>query len=69
MDITVRTRKDVEEGRYPGAIDHARVDAMTDEDIDRQIAENPDAARELGEAFFKRARRMPPLVRRKVPVE
>ncbi len=35
--------------------DWARVDAMTDEDIDRQIAEDPDAAPILDEEWFRTA--------------
>jgi hypothetical protein len=34
----------------------AAMDAMTDEDIARQIAENPDAAPEMDDAWFERAR-------------
>jgi hypothetical protein len=43
----------------------ARVDAMTDEDIARQIAENPDAAPELTGEWFERARLVIPLKGRK----
>jgi uncharacterized protein (DUF4415 family) len=39
----------------PGDSDWARVDAMTDEDIDRQIAENPDAAPILDAEWFRTA--------------
>lgn len=39
----------------------AALDAMTDEDIARQIAENPDAAPELDDAWFERARLVIPL--------
>ena len=36
-------------------------DALTDEDIAAQIADNPDAAPELDDAWFERARRVIPL--------
>jgi hypothetical protein len=39
----------------------ARYDAMTDEDIAAQIASNPDAAPELDDAWFERARLVTPL--------
>ena len=39
----------------------AALDAMTDEDIAKQIAENPDAAPELDDAWFARARLVIPL--------
>ena len=39
----------------------AAFDAMTEEDIARQIAENPDAAPELDDAWFERARLVIPL--------
>ena len=39
----------------------ARFDAMTDEDIAAQIASNPDAAPELDDAWFERARLVIPL--------
>ena len=39
----------------------ARLDAMTDEDIARQIAENPDAAPELTDEWFENARLVIPL--------
>lgn len=39
----------------------ARYDAMTDEDIAAQIAGNPDAAPELDDAWFERARLVTPL--------
>jgi hypothetical protein len=39
----------------------AALDAMTDEDIAKQIAENPDAAPELDDAWFERARLVIPL--------
>lgn len=40
--------------------DWARVEAMTDEDIDRQIAENPDAAPALDKEWFRTARILSP---------
>lgn len=39
----------------------AALDALTDDDIRRQIAENPDAAPELDAAWFARARVVHPL--------
>ena len=39
----------------------AAYDAMTDEDIAAQIASNPDAAPELDDAWFARARLVRPL--------
>lgn len=39
----------------------AKLDAMTDEDIARQIAENPDAAPELTDEWFANARLVIPL--------
>ena len=39
----------------------AKLDAMTDEDIAAQIASNPDAAPELDDAWFERARLVIPL--------
>jgi putative transcriptional regulator len=39
----------------------AALDAMTGEDIAKQIAENPDAAPELDDAWFERARLVIPL--------
>jgi uncharacterized protein (DUF4415 family) len=38
-----------------GDTDWARVDALTDEDIDKAIAEDPDAAPILDEEWFKGA--------------
>jgi hypothetical protein len=38
----------------------ARLDAMTDEDIDAQIAANPDAAPELTDEWFENARLVTP---------
>ena len=43
----------------------AALDAMTDEDIARQIAENPDAAPELTDEWFENARLVIPLRGRK----
>jgi hypothetical protein len=39
----------------------AAFDALTDEDIAAQIASNPDAAPELDDAWFERARLVIPL--------
>lgn len=39
----------------------AWLDALTDDDIAAQIAANPDAAPELDEAWFARARLVTPL--------
>ncbi len=43
----------------------ARLDAMTDEDVARQIAEDPDAAPELTDEWFENARLVIPLKGRK----
>ena len=43
----------------------ARLDAMTDEDIARQIAEDPDVAPELTDEWFENARLVIPLKGRK----
>ena len=43
----------------------AKLDAMTDEDIGRQIAGNPDAAPELTDEWFENARLVIPLKGRK----
>ena len=40
----------------PSQTDWARVDAMTDEDINRAIAEDPDAAPILSDEFWSNAR-------------
>ncbi len=50
------------------ATDWAAIDAMTDEDIARQIAENPDAAPDLSEPRVRRvfrvlSKRLPPAYR------
>ena len=39
----------------PGGSDWARVDAMTDADIERAIDEDPDAAPRLDEEWFRNA--------------
>ncbi|PWC89812.1 hypothetical protein TSH100_04015 [Azospirillum sp. TSH100] len=44
------TLTDAERAAAMAAIDWKRIDAMTDEDIARQIAENPDAAPDLSDA-------------------
>ncbi len=69
MPTIVRSRQDIETRRYPGVIDRERVDALTDEDIRRQIARDPDLAPELTEADFARARTKPPLIRSKIAAE
>jgi hypothetical protein len=43
----------------------ARLDAMTDDDIAAQIADNPDAAPELTDEWFENARLVIPLKNRK----
>ena len=43
----------------------AMLDAMTDEDIARQIAEDPDVAPELTDEWFENARLVIPLKGRK----
>lgn len=43
----------------------ARLDAMTDEDIARQIAADPDVAPELTDEWFENARLVIPLKGRK----
>jgi hypothetical protein len=43
----------------------AMLDAMTDEDIARQIADNPDAAPELTDEWFENARLVIPLKSRR----
>lgn len=43
----------------------AALDAMTDEDVARQILENPDAAPELTDEWFENARLVIPLKGRK----
>ena len=39
----------------PGKTDWARVDALTDEDIQKAIASDPDAAPELDDEWFRNA--------------
>lgn len=46
-------RKKIESGELKGQTDWARVDAMTDEDIERAIAEDPDA--DIGEPDWENA--------------
>ena len=43
----------------------AKLDALTDEDIAAQIADNPDAAPELTDEWFENARLVIPLKGRK----
>ena len=43
-----------------GRTDWARVEALTDEDIARAVADDPDAAPLLDEAWFQKARLVPP---------
>ena len=43
----------------------AKLDAMTDEDIARQIADDPDVAPELTDEWFENARLVIPLKSRK----
>jgi uncharacterized protein (DUF4415 family) len=59
----VRKKRERTERHKPGMksrTDWARVDALTDEDIERAIAEDPDAAPLLDEAWFRKARLVPP---------
>jgi uncharacterized protein (DUF4415 family) len=42
--------------RKGGMTDWARVDALTDEDIEKAVAEDPDAAPLLDEEWFAKAR-------------
>ena len=57
-------KKRVRTERYrPGMKDRtdwARVEALTDEDIARAVADDPDAAPLLDDAWFHKARLMPP---------
>lgn len=39
----------------PAEVDWARVDALTDKDIERAIADDPDAAPPLDDAWFRNA--------------
>ena len=50
-DIVKRSVKELK----PGSSDWPALDAMTDEQIDRQIAADPDAASILDEEWFKNA--------------
>ncbi len=43
----------------------AALDALTDEDIARQIADNPDAAPELTDEWFENARLVIPLKKKR----
>lgn len=54
MSANTIVRKSTQQLR-PGDSDWARVDALTDVEIDRAIAEEPDAAPILDEAWFKSA--------------
>jgi hypothetical protein len=60
MGRIVRTSIEEVEAEGGGQIDRARVDAMTDDDIARAIAEDPDAAPEITEDDLKRARIVKP---------
>jgi putative transcriptional regulator len=53
MAVVKATKKTAE--RAVADIDWARIDAMTDEDIARQIAGNPDAAPDLSDEQLDRA--------------
>lgn len=50
--------------RRRGKTDWARVDALTDADIERAIAEDPDAPPILDEEFWKNAVLVPPPARK-----
>jgi uncharacterized protein (DUF4415 family) len=59
----VAKRRERTERYRPGMKDRTdwtRVDALTDEEIERAIAEDPDAAPLLDEAWFRKARLVPP---------
>ena len=45
----------------PGRVDRKRVNSTSDEEIARQIADDPDTAPEVTEADLKRARLVRPL--------
>jgi uncharacterized protein (DUF4415 family) len=47
----------------PPRVDRERLAATTDEDIRRQIAEDPDTAPELDDAWFARARVVEPVLK------
>ena len=56
------TRVTLEEARrMKGETDWARVDALTDEDIERAVADDPDAAPVWTEEDWARARLMVPI--------
>lgn len=59
MEVTPEMLAEAEAWMTPERL--AALDAMTDEDIARQIAKNPDAAPELDDAWFERARLVIPL--------
>lgn len=59
MTIIVRS---AEEARRTGRMDRAKVEATTDAEIDRQIAEDPDTAPKLTFEQLKRGRRVRSLV-------
>ena len=48
-------------GEKTGHIDREMIDATTDADIDRQIAEDPDAAPDMSEWDLSKARLVKPL--------
>jgi uncharacterized protein (DUF4415 family) len=52
--------------KVKGKTDWARVDALTDEDIEQAVAADPDAAPILDEEWFRNARRIEP--ENKIPV-
>ena len=57
MSTIKRSTKDGERGR----IDRTRLEKTTEEDIARQIAEDPDTAPEITQEDLKRARLVRPL--------
>jgi putative transcriptional regulator len=60
MSIVRRTRKQIEESFDLARFDWSKVDAATDEDIDRMIAEDPDTAPDMSAADLSRARLVVP---------
>jgi uncharacterized protein (DUF4415 family) len=48
--------------------DWVRVDAMTDEDIDRQIREDPDVAPELDDEWFATATLVMPMAKQQISI-
>jgi putative transcriptional regulator len=56
MPIVKTSKADAE--KYLKDFDWSAADAMTDDNITRQIAENPDVAPELNEAWFQRAEKV-----------